>query len=174
MRGMKLRRVNDEVFFAEESLARIGPEEIEFLKQRAVENPRRRARICLHRSEADPIQEMIIAVDASSYVRPHRHLARSETFHAIAGTAEVILFDESGAVTERVRLSAEERDLKICRVNAGCFHSLLVRTPMFVLRESTSGPFERTGTEYAAWSPIEGDSAEISRYLTELEAQLSG
>jgi cupin fold WbuC family metalloprotein len=173
MQGMKLRRVNDEVFFADEPVVSIGPEEIEFVTRQALTSTRRRARICLHRSEVDAVQEMLIAVDAQSYVRPHRHAQRNESFHVVSGTADVVLFDDAGRVVERVRLAADDRGMRYFRVDVGRFHCLLVRTPMFVLFETTTGPFVRNETEYAAWSPADGNEAEIRHYLVKLEAQLA-
>lgn len=170
---MKLRRVNDEVFFADDPVVSVGPEEIEFVKRQAATSPRRRARICLHRSEDDALQEMLIAVDARSYVRPHRHRRRSESFHVVSGATDVVLFDEVGKVVERVRLSDDARGVRFFQVAAGRFHSLLVRTPIFVLFETTPGPFVRNETEYAAWSPAEDDAAAIARYIAGLEAQLA-
>jgi cupin fold WbuC family metalloprotein len=173
MQGMKLRRVNDEVFFADEPIVTIGPHEIEFVTRQAQTSARRRARICLHRSETDAVQEMLIAIDAQSYVRPHRHAERNESFHVVSGTADVVLFDDTGRAVERVRLASDERGVRYLRVDAGRFHCLLARTPMFVLFETTTGPFVRNETEYAAWSPAEGNEAEIRHYLATLEAQLA-
>lgn len=170
---MKIRRVTDEVFFADEAVARLGQAEIELVKQQAAISRRRRARLCLHRSETDAVHEMLIALGADGYVRPHRHLGRGESFHVVEGAADVVLFDDGGKVTERVRISTAGDGVRIYRLHESRFHTVLVRTPVFVVHETTSGPFDRGDTEFASWAPEEGDAAAIERFLVDVEAQLA-
>jgi len=170
--GMKTRRVNDEVLFADEAVVRVGPAEIELVKRQAAVSARRRARLCLHRDESEPVHEMLIALMATGYVRPHKHVGRGESFHVVEGVADVVLFDEAGVVTETIRLSAAGDGVRIYRLNESRFHTVLVRTPVFVVHETTAGPFERSDTEFASWAPEEGDAAAIASFLAGIERQL--
>lgn len=169
---MKLRRVNDEVFFADDPIVSVGAEEIEFLKSQAVKTTRMRARICLHRAQSDPVQQMLIALDARGYVRPHRHLVRGESLIALQGTADLVLFDDLGNVRECVRMSDGEAGTRYYRTDAGRFHTLVVRTPLFVLLEVAEGPFVRSETEFAAWSPTETDGTAIARFTADLQSRV--
>ena len=91
---MKLKKFNDEVFYAEDSIVRVDSADIEKLKQKARQNPRRRARICAHSNIDDSIHEMLIVHEKSCYVRPHKHANKTESFHIIEGKVDIILFHE--------------------------------------------------------------------------------
>lgn len=169
---MKTKRVNDEVLFADEPVVTIGPREIALVKELATASARRRGRLCLHRAESDPVHEMLIALRADGYIRPHRHLGRGESFHVVEGAADVVLFDDAGGVVERVRMAADGDGARLYRLNESRFHTVPVRSPVFVVHEKTAGPFERSDTEFAAWAPAEGDVAAIADYLVDLTARL--
>ena len=47
---MRIRKINDEVYVADEPIVRVGAREIAFLKEKALLSARKRARICAHRS----------------------------------------------------------------------------------------------------------------------------
>lgn len=170
---MKTRRLNDEVLFADEAVVSIGPREIALVKELAEASVRRRARLCLHRAESDPVHEMLIALRADGYVRPHKHLGRGESFHVVEGAADVVLFDDAGRVVERVRLTVDGDGARLYRLNESRFHTVLVRTPVFVVHETTAGPFDRTDTVFASWAPAEGDDDAITQYLADLDTQLA-
>lgn len=170
---MKTRRLNDEVLFADEAVVSIGPREIVLVKELAEASERRRARLCLHRAESDPVHEMLIALRADGYVRPHKHLGRGESFHVVEGAADVVLFDDAGRVVERVRLTVDGDGARLYRLNESRFHTVLVRTPVFVVHETTAGPFDRTDTVFASWAPAEGDDDAITQYLADLDTQLA-
>ena len=76
------------------------------LLQQAKKNNISRARVCTHMDNRSAVQEMLIAFMKDSYVRPHRHLGKSESFYVIEGELSVIFFDENGKETDRVALSA--------------------------------------------------------------------
>jgi cupin fold WbuC family metalloprotein len=170
---MKTRRLNDEVLFADEAVVSIGPREIVLVKELAEASERRRARLCLHRAESDPVHEMLIALRVDGYVRPHKHVGRGESFHVVEGAADVVLFDDVGRVVERVRMAAEGDGARIYRLNESRFHTVLVRTPVVVVHETTAGPFDRGDTVFASWAPAEGDAAAVAHYLADLNARLA-
>jgi len=43
------------------------------------------------------------------------------------------------------------------RLMEPCYHTVLVNTPFALFHETTSGPFRRDDTEFAPWSPAEGE-----------------
>src|SRR5687768_8037033 len=89
---------NDEVLIAATPIVTVSPADIEALKALALQNPRKRIRICTHKDTADPLHEMLIVHTRDTYVRPHKHLNKSESFHVIEGTVDVVIFNESGDV----------------------------------------------------------------------------
>ena len=94
--NLKTTKFNDEVVFAIDTIVKIDKKEIIGLKQMAKLNKRRRFRLCAHKDIEDSIHEMLIVHEKDCYVRPHMHVNKTESFHIIEGTVDVIIFDEDG------------------------------------------------------------------------------
>jgi cupin fold WbuC family metalloprotein len=163
---MQLRKINDEVFYSVDNIVTFTAEDIERLKTAAKENIRKRARICAHPDENNRLHEMLIVLGRDNYIRPHRHPGKSESFHVIEGTADVVLFDDSGTAIERFRLGDCQSGLKFYfRIDRALFHSVVVTSDAFVFHETTSGPFDRADTDFAIWSPAEANISEGNLFL---------
>jgi len=172
---MKLRRINDEVFVAEGSIVRFGPDETRFVKERAATSARRRARICAHQDSDELLHEMLIGVAADSYIHPHRHTAKVESFHIVEGLVDVVIFDDAGAVRDVVKLGAGIPDRSFYyRLSESAFHTLLVRTPWLVIHEVTNGPFRKDETVLAAFAPPEEAPPEVrAAYIRQVDVLAS-
>ncbi len=92
------------VLTATDDIVVVNAETLQTLKELAATAPLKRSRLCLHRTSEDPIQEMVIAFARDSYVRVHRHRNKSESFHILAGSLEVVFFDDEGRETRRIQL----------------------------------------------------------------------
>jgi cupin fold WbuC family metalloprotein len=97
-----------------------------------------------------------------TYIRPHRHSdpPKAESFLLLEGEADVIIFDDAGAVTARYRLGADTPDGRLWGVDVppGVWHTVLPRSARAVCFEVKPGPWEpATDKEFAAWAPAEGD-----------------
>ena len=167
---MHIKKIQDGVWEAAGGLATIQQEHIQFLKDQIPASPRKRTRICIHRCGESPIHEMIIALDRHSYIRPHKHLGKTESFHLIEGRADAIFFDDTGGITEVVNLA--EGESIFYQVSEPCFHMQIVRSPFLVFHEVTGGPFRREDTVFASWSPGEESTAEVALFLAETENKL--
>lgn len=112
---------------------------------------------------------MLIALDRGTYVRPHRHPDKSESFHVVEGALSVVLFGDEGQVRETIPLGeyASGRAFYY-RLAEPVYHTLLVQSPVAVIHETTNGPFDRSATEYAPWAPAEEDGDASCAYLHEL------
>ena len=144
----------------------LSKNDLSVLRELAENADLRRSRICLHLSEKDSIQEMVIGLCRGSYIRPHRHIGKSESYHIIEGELTVIIFDESGQVTQRVEMSANDAHLNlICRLSKEAWHTVIPRTEYVAFHEVTNGPFKRSNSEYASWAPHESDSDAIALFL---------
>lgn len=163
---MNLRKIDDEVYIAEDPIVRIGANEIAFVKEKAQSNSRRRARICAHRLSSDSLHEMVIAISADSYVRPHRHVGKVESFHIIEGAVDVVVFDDSGAIIDVIELgdSATGRNLYY-RLSDSRFHTLLIHGELLVVHEVTNGPFDPAQTLFAPFAPEEGRHDEAKQFM---------
>ena len=163
-----------EVIVAEGDIARATREDVEDLRRRADSAPLRRARLCAHRDLADPVHEMLIVLARNTYVRPHRHLGKTESFHVVEGQAEVVVFDAEGAITDVIQLGDYASGQAFYyRLNAPFFHTVLVRSEVVVVHETTNGPFNPEETVFAPWAPEPSDAAACRRYLNELDRRVA-
>jgi cupin fold WbuC family metalloprotein len=153
------------VFTSREHPVVVNESLIGWLKQQAELVPKRRARICTHRSNAAPVHEMIIALQNNGYIRPHRHFNKSESMHVIEGRAAIIYFTEKGEpLSVRFLGQGGAGDHFFCRTEGAIYHTVVVLTPSFVFHETVQGPFQPNDTEYAPWAPTEQDTAGIPAF----------
>ncbi|MHB8834636.1 MAG: WbuC family cupin fold metalloprotein [Candidatus Methylomirabilia bacterium] len=144
----------------------VRPFDVEALKAEARRSPLRRARICLHASHEDQVQEMVIAFCRDSYVRPHRHRHTGESFHLVDGCLEVVLFTDEGSVESRVRLEAGGAFL--FRLSRQAWHTVIPLSECAVVHEVTPGPFRRELTDFAPWSPAVENAEGIRDFLARI------
>lgn len=164
--GDEFRRIGDGVFVATAPIVSIGAQQILFLKQEAASSGRRRARICAHRTDDDRLHEMLIAILADSYIHPHKHLGKSESFHIIEGAVDVVVFDDSGAILDVIALGDVSTGRNFFyRLSDSLFHTLLIRSECLVMHEVTNGPFLRDATLLAPFAPLESQREKALAYI---------
>ena len=152
--------------FLESDIIVIGPQELDQVKQMAEQSPLRRARLCLHQDHNSLVQEMVIALFQDSYVRPHRHRDKSESFHVIEGRLAVLLFDDTGKLTRRVELGPPgSAQASLYRLSSSLWHTAVPLSSYVVFHETTSGPFSKGDTEYAEWAPNGEDHEAALEYV---------
>lgn len=166
---MNYRLESNEVLVSTAELSVVDRRSIAELKRLARANPSRRVRLCGHPGPEDPVHEMLVVHPAEAYVRPHKHLFRSESIFLLEGFLSLHLFDDRGAVRETVRLgpvgSAEPFYYRLAR---GRFHHLVVESETAVFHEITNGPLVPEETVFAAWSPEPDDPAGIEAFRSAL------
>lgn len=167
---MALIEKNAEVLVSDGTLTVLGRADIDGLLARLPAAPRGRVRICAHASDDAPLHEMIIALAGGRYIRPHRHRGKAESFHLIQGTVDIVFFDEAGAITAVLPMT-DAAGLGYYRIDHDAYHTLVVRTAAAVYHEVTTGPFRRQDTEFAPWSPDEGDPA-VASWLQDLDRRV--
>ncbi|WP_444550576.1 WbuC family cupin fold metalloprotein [Candidatus Magnetomonas plexicatena] len=164
----RFQYVNDEVFYAPERIVSVDRADVEALKAQALKNPRRRARLCAHHSVDDTLHEMLIAHAKDIYVRPHKHINKSESFHIIEGELSVMLFNEEGGIVSVIEMSPQ--NCFFYRLSESAFHTVVPTSDMVVFHETTNGPFNRSDTMFAPWSPEENDVQGQKTYMETLRA----
>ena len=168
---LSLHRAGNGVFVTEKTIACFGMEEIAFVRAEACKASLRRARICAHKTNADPLHEMLIALCSDTYVPPHRHAGKSESFHVVEGRADVCIFDEQGTIVEIIPLGDGSHGTKFYyRLPPGLYHTLIIYSPVVVILETTNGPFDPTQTCEAPFAPDKSDAAACRDYLAGLPA----
>lgn len=170
---MKLRSQTPEVLHADEKIVRVGKEDVRSLMESLSRSTKGRSRICAHRDSSNALHEMIITLVRGSYIRPHRHLGKCESFHIIEGELDVVIFNDQGAVEDVVRMGpyGSERSF-FYRMADPLYHTVIVRTETVLFHETTNGPFVREETEFAAWAPEEASVEKAGAYLRELESDV--
>ena len=171
---MRYREHNAEVLYAEDPIVQVDRRDIEYLVQRAAANPRKRIRLCAHRDTNDRLHEMLIVHGRDCYVRPHRHLSKSEAFHVIQGLVDIVLLDEAGKVNAVVKMGDYSTGRKFYyRLADSLYHTLLIRSEWVIFHEITNGPFERKDTIFLPGTPEVDDAAGGQQYLKTLAASLT-
>lgn len=166
---MRTKEFNQEVLFADERIVKVGSKEIEFLKKKASYNIRQRMRLCTHRDIADRLHEMLIVHQKDTYVRPHKHQNKIESFHIIEGAVDVILFDDDGNIIEVIRMGDYSSGSHFYyRISDPYYHTLLIKSDVLVFHETTNGPFNRSDTIFAPWAPEESDLIATNEFMTRL------
>ena len=166
---MRFREHNAEVLYAEDPVVQVDREDVEFLVSRASQNTRKRIRLCAHRSVNDKLHEMLIVHARDCYVRPHKHTAKSESFHIISGVVDIVLFDEAAKIIEVVPMGDYSTGRKFFyRLADPYYHTLLIQSDFVIFHEITNGPFDRADTIFAPWAPLETDAAAVDAFMKEL------
>ncbi|WP_434456716.1 WbuC family cupin fold metalloprotein [Stutzerimonas urumqiensis] len=141
------------------------------LTQQARRSERQRVHHLLHRSHAEPCQRLLMGLQPSTYVAPHRHLApeKAEMLTLLRGRVGVVLFDGAGAVTACRSLGAADGCLGV-DIPAGLYHALVTLEADSVLLECKAGPYLPLAEgEQAPWAPAEGEPR-AATFLAELRA----
>lgn len=170
MNELPIKKITEEVYLATEDVVRLDQRCVEFIKEKALSNPKGRARICAHKNAEDNLHEMIIAISSSSYIRPHRHHNKIESFHLIEGRADVVILNENGKIEDLVKLGKDYNFYY--RLSTPHFHTLIIRSPLLVIHEITNGPFNVDASSYAEFSPSEGNKLESMEYMSHLKQQV--
>lgn len=140
------------------------------LARSAALSPRRRQHHNLHASYADRCQRLLNFLWCDSYIRPHRHTIdpKEETLIALRGDMGCLIFDDTGRITRRTRISAGGGCPAIV-VHVGEWHTIVALSEAALLLETKGGPFDPSASkELANWVPDEG-SIKVASYLLDLQ-----
>lgn len=155
---MPITMKSDEVFQATGGVVQVRAADVAEVVRKGTTTARKRSRLCAHPGPDDALHEMLICLDRATYIRPHRHGKKAESFHVIEGELDVVFFHDDGGVREVVRMGPYQSGKAFYyRVMEPCYHTVVIHTPFVLFHETTTGPFNRADTEFAPWSPAEGD-----------------
>jgi cupin fold WbuC family metalloprotein len=167
---LHLNKVNNEVFITESRFPSFGNAGLEFLMQALPNSSKGRVRICAHKTTEDRQQEMFIAFRGDNYIRPSWHLGKDESLHVLRGHGQYLFFDSAGKIIDSVVLGEYDSDDKFyCRINESVVHALVIDSPDMAVHETTGGPFSRSDTVFADWSPEDAHTG-VAAYLAELKS----
>jgi cupin fold WbuC family metalloprotein len=145
---------------------------IDCVKRSAQSAILRRARLNLHLSTDDQVQEMLIAFCKDSLNAPHRHIGKSESIHVIEGRVLVVFFHEDGTVSRRIVLGPFGTRLPhIYRLASPEWHTVVPLDELVVIHEVTSGPFQQLKDDSPLWIPE--DTQQLRLFIDNLRRDAS-
>jgi len=146
----------------------IGDADLALLSTAQAGAPLRRARLCAHLDDDVQLQQMIISLNGDSYIRPHKHTAKPESYQMLRGEAALVLFADDGTVAEIVHLTPPGKGGNFFfRLSSESYHGLVLLSTEVVFCETTLGPFRRDATHFAPWAPAP-DSPDCAAYVSAL------
>jgi cupin fold WbuC family metalloprotein len=155
--------------YDEFGIALVDASMISTLQSSSDQSDKRRARICMHPSSESVIHEMIITLEKDSYVKPHRHLNKTESYFVIQGEVQLIYFDEEGSIIKSYVLrSYEKGGIFYLRSSNNFWHTLVVNSNQATILEITSGPLQEEETIFASWAPDPETKEKAALYLNSL------
>lgn len=156
-------------FFHNEKIFVVGNGMLDFLKNAMRQDKSDRARLCLHRSRQDRVQEMIIAISKNTYIRPHKHPTRTESFQVIEGRIQMTFFNDRGEIIKKVKMAQAGNNLPfVCRVSPNIWHMTLPISEYAIFYEVLEGPFTDSTSKQAPWAPKETQPRKIKAFLNSL------
>lgn len=142
------------------------------LDRKAQASPRLRTNHNLHEGPQAAIQRLAIKLRRGTYIRPHRHPQRWELGLVLQGRMELVLFDDGGALAERVTMTPIQGTLAL-ELPAGIWHSYVCVSDAATFFEVKEGPYDPALSEFAPWAPAEGDAG-AAAYLDWMAAAAAG
>ena len=143
--------------------------DLEKLPALAAASPAKRSRICLHQSDGDLLQQMVIYLMAESYCAPHKHSTKAESFQIIRGELDVLIFSDDGRLERIVALGDPSTGKPfLYRLAPGIYHTVFCHQGSVLFHEITEGPFDPSRKEPAPFGPPESDREAGLEYLRNL------
>ncbi len=166
---LPFKKISEEVFVAEDSVVQVERALFDTLKTQAANSPLHRARLCTHKDAQDRLHEMFIVLARQVYIRPHKHIHKTESFHVMEGSSILFFFDDAGTIAQIIPIgnAASGRPFYI-RNDDSRYHTHLITSDFLVFHEITNGPFNRADTIYAPWAPAETDAAAVRGFVEKL------
>ncbi len=144
------------------NIAKVGPQDIAKLKEKALADPKLRSRVILHRDWKELTHEMVICAHHDTYIRAHRHPAhKTESYHIIEGVLlvfEYFYYEENGKDKAMIAscTKLEPGGTEIIRLSDGVWHQPVPKTEWVVYHEVYTGPWLKDqDVEYAPWTKEE-------------------
>jgi len=152
-------------------MIRITSQLIDKVIDQARNSPRLRMNYNFHPELSDPVQRLLNALEPWTYIRPHKHTTKEESFVLLCGTVLAVVFNDDGTIRDHAILSQSTGILGI-EFEENSFHMLTSLETGSVVYEIKEGPFvPHTEGSSAAWAPKEG-TAEAKKFLEKVFREL--
>lgn len=146
----------------------------------AAASPRRRKNRNFHPRDDHPGHRLLNALQADTYIPPHRHLDpnKDETYIVLRGRLGIVEFDDDGAPVRVLHVGVPQGGFlhsagtTVLGVDVahGTWHTAIALVDDTVFLEAKAGPYlPLTADERAPWAPAEG-APDAASYLGKLKA----
>jgi cupin fold WbuC family metalloprotein len=143
------------------------------LSDMAKESVRKRQNHNFHTKDSDPLQRMLIALESSTYVRPHKHVSpdKREAFIILRGKVAVVEFDNNGKIIDKIILCPELGNY-CADIVPSYWHTVVSLGDNSVYYEVKDGPYDPIKDKvFAEWAPEE-ESSKSAEYLDVLKSKI--
>ena len=145
----------------------VNHEMIEEIKHEALQSSRHMARLLMHLSHEDTVQEMLIAMGRECVVTPNSAAGKSESLQIIEGRLLLVIFDMDGNIVRQEEMAPSGNNCaSIYRLNSTPWHTMIPLTEMVVVHETLQGPFESSSEPLPNWIPSDNNS--MKKFIQEL------
>jgi cupin fold WbuC family metalloprotein len=152
-------------------MIRINTDLIDKVVDEAKKSPRLRMNYNFHSDLSDPVQRLLNALEPWTYIRPHKHTTKEESFVLLRGSVLAVVFNDDGTIRDHAVLSAGTGILGI-EFEENSFHMLTALETSSAVFEIKEGPFvPHTEGSSAPWAPKEG-TPEAKTFLTKVLGEL--
>ena len=147
----------------------ITEELLDNVTAQAKESARLRMNYNFHETMDAPVHRMLNALEPGTYLPPHRHSDKEETYLVLRGRLMAFFYDEEGNVTEKICLNPLEGRYGL-EIPPRTWHSIIALESGTVIFEIKKGPYQPLSPEdMATWAPapddVEGVKAFVERIL---------
>ena len=151
-RSSSLLRINDNVLLSTNQIPTISKNDCIILRDMADKSLLKRARICLHSSNTDQLQDMLIYLGPECDIDISYHINKDESLVVMQGNGSYNFYDNEGNVCATVNLqnfeSMTDETACFARINRFVPHKILPGEDGIMIYETTSGPFDKNDTAY--------------------------
>lgn len=143
----------------------ITEELLDAVTSQAKENPRLRMNYNFHAEMDAPIHRLLNALEPGTYLPPHRHRDKEETYLVLRGSLLAFFYDEAGDVTEKVLLNPSEGKYGL-EIPPCTWHSIVALESGTVIFEIKKGPYSSLSPEdLASWAPAASDEEGAKAFM---------
>lgn len=136
----------------------ITEELLDTVTSQAKENSRLRMNYNFHASMDAPIHRLLNALEPGTYLPPHRHTGKEETYLVLRGS--LLAF-----VTDKVCLNPSEGKYGL-EIPSNTWHSIIALESGTVIFEIKKGPYQPLPSEdLASWAPQTSDTEGIKAFM---------
>ena len=152
-------------------MIKITSEIIDNVILQARTSPRLRMNYNFHPELSDPVQRLLNALEPWTYIRPHKHTTKEESFVLLRGTILAVSFNDDGTIRDPAVLN-QETGIQGIEFEENCFHMLTALETGSAVFEIKEGPYVPHSEESSApWAPKEG-TPETKEFLARVFEEL--